>query len=235
MSAQIGQRLEGAVERLDAPDADPRDVEASLADLARINRLLGGTRLTLRALEKLLDGRKRGPLTLLDAGSGGGDMAAAMASWARRRGFTPRVVGIDASPSITALAAERVGDGVDLRVGDMRALDLEDGSVDVATCSLVIHHLEPPEALRALRELGRVAQVGVVVNDLVRTRLGLVGAQVLIRLLTRNPITRHDAVISVRRAYTRRELLALVSEAGLRPVDVHGTLGYRVAVAAVPA
>jgi ubiquinone/menaquinone biosynthesis C-methylase UbiE len=235
VSTQIGQRLEGAVERLDAPDADPRDVEASLGDLARINRLLGGTRLTLRALEKLLDGRERGPLTLLDAGSGGGDMAAAMASWARRRGFTPHVIGVDASPSITALAAKRVGDGVELRVGDMRALDLKDSSVDVATCSLVIHHLEPPEAVRALRELARVARVGVVVNDLVRTRLGLVGAHVLIRLLTRNPITRHDAVVSVRRAYTRRELLGLVSEAGLQPLDVRGTLGYRVAIAAEPA
>lgn len=235
MSTQIGQRLEGAVERLDAPDADPRDVEASLGDLARINRLLGGTRLTLRALERLLDGRERGPLTLLDAGSGGGDMAAAMAAWARRRGFTPRVIGVDASRSITALAAKRVGDGVELRVGDMRALDFEDDSVDVATCSLVIHHLEPPEAVGALRELARVARVGVVVNDLVRTRLGLLGAHVLIRLLTRNPITRHDAVVSVRRAYTRRELLGLVSEAGLRPLDVRGTLGYRVAIAAEPA
>ena len=117
----------------------------------------------------------------------------------------------------------------------MRALDLEDGSVDVATCSLVLHHLEPAEAAQALRELGRVARVGVVVNDLVRTRLGLLGAHTVIRVLTRNAITRHDAVMSVRRAYTRRELLGLVQEAGLRPVHVRGWLGYRVAIAAEPA
>jgi 2-polyprenyl-3-methyl-5-hydroxy-6-metoxy-1,4-benzoquinol methylase len=236
VSTPIGlQRLEGAVERLDAPDADLRDVESSLADLARINRLLGGNRLTLRALGKVLEGRDRGPLTLLDAGSGGGDMAAEMAAWARRRGFVPHVIGIDASPSITALAAVRVDEDVELRVGDMRELDLPGDSVDVATCSLVIHHLEPPEAVQALRELRRVARVGVVVNDLVRTRMGLVGAHVVIRALTRNPITRHDAVVSVRRAYTRSELLGLASGAGLRPVDVRGTLGYRVAIAAEPA
>ena len=235
MSTPIGQRLEGAVERLDAPDADPREVAASLDDLARINSLLGGTRLTVRALERLLSGRERGPLTLLDAGSGGGDMADALAAWARRRGFEPHVIAVDASPAITELAAARVGDGVDLRVGNMLALDLEDGAVDVATCSLVIHHFEPTDAVRALRELGRVARVGVIVNDLVRTRLGLLGAHVVIRLLSRNAITRHDAVLSVRRAYTRRELLELVHEAGLRAVHVKGWLGYRVAVAAVPA
>jgi ubiquinone/menaquinone biosynthesis C-methylase UbiE len=236
VSTPIGlQRLEDAVERLDAPDADPREVEASLDDLARINRLLGGTRLTERALDRLLGGRERGPLTLLDAGSGGGDMATALAAWARRQGFEPRVIAVDASEAITALAAERVGGDVEPRIGDMRALDLGDDSVDVATCSLVIHHLEPPEAVRALRELRRVARIGVVVNDLVRTRLGLVGAHTVIRVLTRNAITRHDAVLSVRRAYTRRELLALVHEAGLRPVHVRGWLGYRVAIAAEPA
>ncbi len=235
VSTPIGlQRLEGAVERLDAPDADPREVEGSLDDLARINRLFGGNRLTLRALERLLGNRRPGPLTLLDAGCGGGDMAAAMAAWARRRGFVPRVIGVDASPAITELASARVGDDVDLRVGDMRALDLDDASVDVAACSLVLHHFEPADAVRALRELRRVARAGVVANDLVRTRMGLVGAHLVARLLTRNPITRNDAVVSVRRAYTRRELLGLVSEARLRPVDVRGTLGYRVAIAAEP-
>ena len=73
-------------------------------------------------------------------------MATAMAAWARDQGFEPRVLAVDASEAITALAAGRVGDDVEPLVGDMRALDLEDGSVDVATCSLVIHHLEPPEA-----------------------------------------------------------------------------------------
>jgi ubiquinone/menaquinone biosynthesis C-methylase UbiE len=228
------QRLEDAVERLDAPGADPREVEASLDDLARINRLLGGNRLTLGALSSLLGEHTGGTLTLLDAGSGGGDMAAALAAWARQRGFEPHVLAVDASEEITALAAARVGDDVELRVGDMRALELDDDSVDVATCSLVVHHLDPPEALRALRELGRVARVGVVVNDLVRTRLGLLGAYTVIRLLTRNAITRSDAVVSVRRAYTRRELLDLLGEAGLQPVHVRGALGYRVAIGAVP-
>jgi ubiquinone/menaquinone biosynthesis C-methylase UbiE len=227
-------RVRGATERLDAPDADPATVADSLDDLARINRLFGGTRLTLHALDGLLGRRGRGHVTLLDAGCGGGDVAVAMAAWARRRGFVPRVIGVDASPAIVALAFDRVGRDVELRVGDMRALELDDESVDVATCSLVLHHLEPPDALLALRELGRVARRGVVVNDLVRTRTGLLGAHLVARLLTRNPITRHDAVLSVRRAYDRGELLDLLRQAGLRPLELRGRLGYRVAIVAEP-
>jgi len=227
-------RLEGASERLDAPGVDESAVEESLDDLARINRLFGGNRLTLNGLDRLFPGRGHGRLTLLDAGCGGGDTALAMARWARQRGFVPHVVGVDASPSIAALAHDRVGDDVELHVGDMRELGFDDDSVDVATCSLVVHHLEPADAVRALQELSRVARRGVLVNDLVRSRVGLVGAHLVARLLARNSITRHDAVLSVRRAYTRDELLGFVRAAGLRPLEVRGWLGYRVAIVAEP-
>ena len=160
-------------------------------------------------------------------------MAASLARWARRRGLAPTVVAIDASREIAATAAARFGNEIDVRVGDMLALPLEDGSVDVAACSLVLHHFEPPDAVRALRELSRVARRGVIVNDLVRTRLGLVGAHAIARFATRNPITRHDAVVSVRRAYTRAELEGLVRDAGLGIRSCHGALGYRVALTAV--
>ena len=230
------ERLEGATEQLDAPGADPRAVGGSLDDLARINRLLGGTRLTLRALDALVGPRsRRTPLELLDAACGGGEMAAAMARWASKRGFAARVRAVDANRTIAAIAQARVGAEVDVFVGDLLALDLDAGSVDVAACSLVVHHLDPALAVRALAELRRVARVGVIVNDLVRTRVGLAGARVLARAATRNPITRHDAVVSVRRAYTRDELHDLVRQAGLLPVRTIAALGYRVAIAAVPA
>ena len=228
-------RLAGVREHLDAPGADPALVARALDDLARINRLFLGNWLTLRGLSDLLVGVPRGSaVTLLDAGCGGGDVAAAAGRWARRRGLVPHVVGVDASPTIVALARRRVGREVDVRVGDVLALDLADGSVDVAMCSLVLHHFEPDDAVLALRELRRISRRGVVVNDLVRTPLGLVGAHGAALLLTRNPITRHDAVVSARRAYARRELLELVAAAGLRARRVRGALGYRVAVAAEP-
>ena len=162
-------------------------------------------------------------------------MAAALGRWGRARGLEVRVLARDASPAIAEAARSRFGAEIEVEVGDVLALDLPDGSVDVAACSLLVHHFEPDEAVRALGELRRVSRLGVVVNDLVRGPLGLIGAHGVARLLTRNPITRYDAVLSARRAYTKRELLDLVASAGLRPVRVRGALGYRVAIAAVPA
>ena len=229
-------RLEHGDERLDELGADAAELPGALADLARINSLLLGTRLTSRCLDDLLaDEPPDAPLAFVDVGCGGGELTAAVARRARRNGRPVTAIGLDRNPAVVAHARRRFDELLDLREGNILELELPDGGVDVASCSLLLHHLEPDEAVRGLGELRRVARLGVVVNDLVRSRIGLAGAQTLIRLATRNPVTRHDALVSVRRAYTRIELLELVAAAGLRPLTTRRALGYRVAFAAVAA
>ena len=104
---------------------------------------------------------------------------------------------------------------------------------DVAHASLVLHHLDPDEAVALLRELRRVARHGIVVNDLVRGRLAWVGGWLLVHAIATSRYTRHDGPLSVRRAYSRREMGALLDAAGLVPVAiVGGFAGHRVAIAA---
>jgi SAM-dependent methyltransferase len=126
-------------------------------------------------------------------------------------------------------------DRLELAVTDGRSLPWPDRSFDVVHASLLVHHLEPPDALAFLREAARVARIGVIVNDLVRARHHVLGARVLLGVTTRNRYTRHDGPLSVRRAYTRMELRALLAGAALRPVaEVGAFAGHRVAIAAVP-
>lgn len=218
-------------ERLDAPGEDAAPLAGSLADLRRVNRWLGGVRLTLRGLAALTEDLPPGaPLRVLDVGTGAGDVPEAIAAWARRRGLRPRIVATDASSDILALA--RPSPDVELAVADARSLPFPDRAFDVTACSLLLHHLGPEDAVLALREMRRVARLGLVVNDLVRSWVGYVGAWALSRAFTRNQITRHDAPLSVRRAYTRAEMGDLAARAGLGPVEFAGFLGYRVAMIA---
>jgi hypothetical protein len=83
------------------------------------------------------------------------------------------------------------------------------------TCALALHHFPPGEAVAVLRELARVARRAWVVVDLERSFPAYVGA-LLLRLVLRNRLTRHDAPASVLRAYTLAELRDLLDEAGLR-------------------
>jgi ubiquinone/menaquinone biosynthesis C-methylase UbiE len=223
-------------ELLDRPGHDQAVLAGNLADLRRVNRLLGGARLTVRGLERLTwDLGPGAGLTIVDVATGGADIPGALLDWARRRRLRVRVVATDLSLEVLRVAARDAPIGVDIVAADARALPFANASVDVAICSLVLHHLRPDDAVTMLREMQRVARRGVVVNDLDRNWLGFVGTWLAGRLLTRNPLTRHDGPLSVRRAYTRAEMAMLAGRAGLGPVSFEGFLGYRMAMTAGPA
>jgi ubiquinone/menaquinone biosynthesis C-methylase UbiE len=231
------ERLTDAVELLDGPLTDPVALAGNLRDLARINRRLGGADLSGAAIEALA--AHRDDLTLLDVGTGGADIPLALIERATVRGRRLHVVGVDtrAEVLVAALAANpaiAMADALELHVGDGRSLPYPDRSFDVAHASLVLHHLEPPEALRLLAEMARVARLGIVINDLKRSRPGWLGAWLLGHLLTRNALTRHDAPMSVRRAYLPGEVSAMMRSAGLIPVaTIRGAFGLRYAIAAL--
>lgn len=224
-------------ELLDGPLDDADVLRGNLVDLRRTNRWLGGARLSRLAVDALLGDAD--VAHVLDVGTGAADIPVALLEEAERRGRRWRVTAVDsrvevveAARSLTPRLATVAGLAVE--VADGRTLPYRDEAFDVGHASLVTHHLEPDEAVAFLRELARVARVGVVVNDLIRSSLTLVGAWLTSHLLTTNRYTRHDAPLSARRAYSRDELVALLDEAGLQVVAEYGGLaGHRRAVAAV--
>ena len=231
-------RRTDAVELLDGPLDDLPTLAGNLRDLRRINRHLGGVDLSATAIDALA--AHVDALTLLDVGTGGADIPMALIERARERGRRIHVVGLDSRPevleaAVLATPALATTDELELHVGDGTALPYADRSFDVAHSSLVLHHLSPDEAVVLLAEMARVARLGVVVNDLDRTRLGLIGALLLGHLLTRNRFTRVDAPLSVRRSYRADEAGDLLRAAGLTPVRTfRGSFGQRWAIAAVP-
>lgn len=199
-------------ELLDADDLDPGDLRTNLREMAMLNRLPGGVGASLAAVTWLLDG---GEGTVLDAGAGIGDFAR------RGRARAPlRVVVNDVRADVLALARSnlRGTDRVSFLPGDVRSLPLPDAAVDVSHASLLLHHLDPPDAVAALSELRRVARRGVVVNDLRRGRLANAINTITVLALARGRYTRCDGPLSARRAYSLPELDDLADRAGLRLV-----------------
>lgn len=232
------ERLANAHGLLDGPLDEPATLDGHLRDLRRINRWAGGVALSAAGIEALAAHRQE--LTMLDIGTGGADIPIALARRATARRRRIHAVGIDNRPEVLAAALrarpkDADSDGIVLHVGDGRRLAYADRSFDVAHASLLLHRLDPADAVATLREMGRVARLGIVINDLDRTRAGWIGAWLLGHVLTANRYSRHDAPLSVRRAYRPQEAAAMVHAAGLRPVRiVRGAFGQRYAIAAVP-
>lgn len=220
-------RAEGALEYLDGPV--PRaDREASLADIHRLNAWFGGYLLSERAIERLTAAAPPGAsLRIVDIGGGRGDLARRLVTRGRRRGHRVTTIVVDRD------GAMRQQPGVAVVRADASALPFRPGAADVVTASLLLHHLEPDAAARSLGEMRAAARLGVVINDLLRSRITLALVWLVTRLFTRHPFARHDGPLSVRRAYSPDELRALATRAGLRRLNVrrYPWLGRIVAVA----
>src|SRR6185436_13258026 len=85
-----------AAELLDAPIADVGALADNLRDLRALDRYLGGTALTWRALLPMLRRLQPGaPATLLDVATGGADAPRRLAALAHRQGYDLRPIASD--------------------------------------------------------------------------------------------------------------------------------------------
>ena len=211
-------------EYLDAPNVDPKLVRRSLADVALANALFGGTRAVLLEIEDLLP-ELNGSATLLDVGSGVGDIAARARALARSRDIDLSLITIDMAETLALASRARAGNAVR---GDATALPFADKSVDIVMCSQTLHHFDDASAASVLRELDRVARVRVIIADLRRSWLAAAGLWLASFPLGFHPVSRHDGIVSIMRGYTNDELRRLVTSSTGRTPVVRRRIGWRV-------
>ncbi len=225
-------------ELLDDPHADPVAVERELKDIARLNALFGGTRAVVEALKPFfkagmreVGGGRRATWTLLDIGTGLADIPRAAAVAARRYGINLQLLGVELNraAAASALSAERALP-LTVVLADGSALPLAPRSVDVVIASQVLHHLAPAVAVRWIASFSALARRAVVLADLRRSRLAIAGVWLASFPLRFGAVTRHDAVVSLRRGYTRAELNALLRAAGVPAVAKYRPVSRVVAV-----
>jgi hypothetical protein len=201
-------------ELLDDPGADAAVVAASLRDIAVINRLFGGARAAVNRVDEFFAAVKPGStVTLLDVGTGSGDIPRAAALRARRRGITLRMVGLERIVPAAREAAQ-TGDTAVL-VADGGELPFASRSIDLVLCAKVLHHLPGESGCRLLREMDRVARKGVVVADIRRSAVAAAGLWLASFPLRLHPVTRRDGVISVFRGFSGAELRDRCTDAGI--------------------
>lgn len=232
----LGLRRTEEPELLDGSNWSTSELEENFRDIERVNRLLGGLRLTILALSRLVAGVAHPqPVAILDVGTGSADIPVGVARWARRTKKLVTITGLDSRSDILAIARRRVAgfSEITLECAVAPSLPFPDSSFDIVTCSLVAHHLSPIDVVQLLSEMSRVARHAVIVNDLVRNRVSFAVARTLGPLTTRNRLTRNDGPLSIRRSDTIPELCQMVETAGLRVVAIDQFALYRVAITSV--
>jgi SAM-dependent methyltransferase len=220
-------------ELLDLGAGSGADVQANFADLRRINHYLGGVRaLTYHLYPRLA--RHRGSVKMVDIGAGSADLTVVIARWARQRQINLKLWALDLSARNLAVARcqELPEHAENLIQADALHLPFKPGCVDYFISCLFLHHLSPEEVINLLAQTFESARRGIVMSDLVRGRLPVVAFKLGQPVFARSYLTRHDGVVSIRRAYTPHELRQLAQTAGLSNARVYQHVPWRMTLVA---
>lgn len=197
-------------ELMDDPDCDLSALRRTYAHFRTVNRLVAGWRRVYRRQIRPLLSADR-VTTLLDIGSGGGDVARALAQWAAGDGLRLEVTAVD--PDERAHAFATAGPpvaGVSFRAASSADLVEEKAQFDIVISNHVLHHLETPDLRALMLDSERLARRLVLHNDLERSRYAYVVYAVVSRPFRRRSFIHVDGLLSIRRSYHARELAAQV-------------------------
>ena len=181
----------------------------TLDQLGRINRWLGGNRVTLDGVRELLKNQpKTKTYTVIDLGCGDGAMLREIAHFGRKKDYRFKLLGIDANKDAVAY-----GEELSVAFPEIEYLSLDIFSkrfkqlnCDIALCTLFLHHLTEVEIRSFLAQLKDQTRLGIVSNDLQRSELAY-GLFRLLGLMISNPMVKQDGLTSILRAFKRKELV----------------------------
>ena len=211
------------LEIMDDPSISAEELRLTLKELAVINRLLGGHSATLQALN-MLNWPKGKPLHIIDCACGGGDTIAAMAAWAKAKGVDARFTGVDLNQHCVDFALQEQAHlpAVFLQA-DVLQLPNYNLNGDVVTAALFLHHLYDANLRQIIQAMYATAGTALIINDLHRHPFAYYSIKWLTRLLSRSRLIKNDAPLSVNRAFSKKDLLNILLDAGIPRHQIHIT------------
>jgi 2-polyprenyl-3-methyl-5-hydroxy-6-metoxy-1,4-benzoquinol methylase len=199
-------------ELMDRPQPVSAELEIDLRNLRRLNRYFGSYALVRRFLQEWLEPHTK--MRFLDLATGSGDIPRLIVDEARKIGAEVRIDAIDQQAS-TLEIARRLSAGypeIDYHCTDAFEWSAAE-PYDVVLCSLALHHFSENEAVRLLQHCHELTGRFVLITDLRRSWLNLIGIY-LLSFAFREEMTRHDARASARRAFSLAEFRLLAQRAG---------------------
>jgi len=206
------------------------ELRVTLDRIAKINRFLGGNSITLNGVKTLLStGYKNETITIVDIGCGNGDMLRMLSDYGNRHHIKLSLLGIDANPYTINCARDLSKDytNISYLCADIFEANFEDVKYDIVLCTLTIHHFDDEGILRLLGSLVNVSKLGVVINDLQRSKMAYRLFQTIAVVFRLNRMTKVDGLVSILRGFKKEELTQFSNKLKLENYSIQWKWAFR--------
>ena len=206
------------------------ELRDALDQIARINTLLGGNKLTLQGVKELLkNADKSKPIVIADIGCGNGDMLRMLSKYGRKNNINFKLLGVDANPFTINYAKKSSVDFPDIEYEcvDIFSSDFTSVKYDIALCTLTLHHFSNEQILDIISIFNKNATVGIVVNDLHRSKMAYRLFEIICSVFNLNSMSREDGLVSILRGFKKRELEDFSKKLNLKNYTIQWKWAFR--------
>ena len=196
-------------EIMDDLDMQGEELEKTLLDLDKVNRWLGGNKITVEGVEKLLKSCcYTRPIRIIDVGCGNGSILKEIADYGREKSEKFDLLGIDANTNAMEIAEKNLSayPEVSFRGMDVFSEEFKAQKADIILCTLTLHHFSNEQILELMEIFTQKAGLGVVINDLQRSIAAYYLFQAFCAAFGIREINRKDGLTSILRSFKKEEL-----------------------------
>lgn len=206
------------------------ELTEALDQIAKINQLLGGNKLTLHGLKKLLkktDTAKT--LVIADIGCGNGDMLRMLARYGKKNELTFKLIGIDANAFTIRYAKElsKEFENIEYECRDIFNPDFNSLKYDIALCTLTLHHFTSTQIEEILKQIYNNASLGIVINDLHRSKTAYRLFEMICEVFKLNDMSRQDGLVSILRGFKKKELEYFSEKLNFKNYNINWKWAFR--------
>lgn len=215
-------------EQMDNLQLSGKELHDTLNGLTHINRFLGNTNATLRAVQNEIMACTE-PLTIIDLGCGGGDNLLAIALWCDEHSIEVNLIGIDGNLHILDYATQQNTSTIDIEYikANILADDFVLPACDLLISSHFMYHFSDEQLIDFLKKSKSNIRRKIILSELSRSSIAYALFKIGAPLMPFSKMVKDDGIRAIRRSFRRREVEQILLEAGLTEYSIQWKWAFR--------